>query len=324
MRVLVTGGTGFLGSHLVERLLEEPGVEVFALVRDPSRPRWLGGLSRVHFIVGDLQSVPALPDGLSAVYHLAGSTKTLKSGMYYTVNRDGTANLLRALEGRSDRPRFVHMSSLAAVGPSAPDRGAREDDPPRPVSHYGESKLQAEREALKSRDRASVVILRPGAVYGPRDEDFLRYFRWIKRGARPLLGRCKTLSLVHVRDVVRATLMAGSAEVASGEIFHIAEPVPRRWEDIGRAAARILGKRPVGIRVPYWAAYLAACASEGAGRLLGLDKNLLNRDKVKMISPDGWVADVDKARRGLGFETEVPFEKGLEETIAWYVREGWL
>ena len=126
-----------------------------------------------------------------------------------------------------------------------------------------------------------MVILRPGAVYGPRDEDFLQYFRWIKRGARPLLGRCKTLSLVHVRDVVRATLMAGCAELASGEIFHIADPVPCGWEDIGRIAARLLGKRPVSVRLPFWTAYLAACASEGVGRLLGVDTNLLNRDKVK-------------------------------------------
>ena len=324
MRVLVTGGTGFLGSHLVERLLEEPGTEVFALVRDPGRPRWLGGERRVRLLAGDILNIPALPDGLSTVYHAAGTTKTLKSSAYYTVNRDGTTNLLRALEGQSGRPRFVHVSSLAAVGPSTPERGIHEEDPPRPVSHYGESKLQAEREVLGRRDRLPVVILRPGAIYGPRDEDFLEYFRWIKRGFEPLIGRRQLMSLVHVRDVVRAALLAGRADLASGEIFHIADPTPCDWEDIGRLAAGLLGKRPVKVRLPLWSAYLASAASEGLGRLLGRDKGLLNRDKVKLAGAGGWVADTGKARRILGFETRVSLEQGLGETIAWYLGQGLL
>jgi dihydroflavonol-4-reductase len=325
MRVLVTGGTGFLGSHLVEGLLEEPGTEVFALVRDPGRPRWLKGERRVRFLPGDLGNVPALPEGLAAVYHVAGSTKTLRTSEYYTVNRDGTTNLLRALEAQPGRrPRFVHVSSLAAVGPSAPGRPVREDDPPRPVSHYGESKLQAEREVLARRDRFPVVILRPGAVYGPRDEDFLEYFRWIKRGVEPVVGPARLMSLVHVRDVVRAALLAGRTEAASGEVFHIAGPTPHSWEDLGRIAVGLLGKRSIRVRIPVWTASLAAMASEGIGRLLGRDKGLLNRDKVRLARAAGWVADVGKARRILGFETRVPLEQGLGETIAWYIAKGLL
>jgi nucleoside-diphosphate-sugar epimerase len=324
MRVLVTGGTGFLGSHLVEGLLEEPGTEVFALVRDPGRPRWLKGEARVRLLPGDLGNIPALPEGLVAVYHVAGSTKTLRSSAYYTVNRDGTTNLLRALEARPDRPRFVHVSSLAAVGPSAPERAVREDDPPHPVSRYGESKLQAEQEVLARRDRFPVVILRPAAVYGPRDEDFLEYFRWIKRDVEPVVGPTQLMSLVHVRDVVRAALLAGRADIASGEVFHIADPTPRSWEDLGRIAAGLLGKKPVRIRIPVWTASLAAAASEGLGRLLGRDKGLLNRDKVRLARAAGWVADVGKARRILGFETRVALEQGLGETIAWYLAKGLL
>jgi dihydroflavonol-4-reductase len=324
MRVLVTGGTGFLGSHLVDRLLEEPGVEVFALVRDPSRLRWLEGEGRVRLLAGDLGNIPTLPDGLAVVYHVAGSTKTLRSKAYYTVNRDGTANLLRALERLSGRPRFVHMSSLAAVGPSSPGRGVREDDPPRPISAYGESKLQAELEVLKRRDRFPTVLLRLGAIYGPRDEDFLEYFRWIKRGIRPLLGRHKAMSLIYVRDAVRAALTAGQAGCASGEVFNIADPTPCGWEDIGSVAAGLLGKKPIDIRLPLWAAYLASAASEGVGRLIGAESGLMNLTKIKQMRPDGWVADVRKAREGLGFETRFSLEQGLGETIAWYLQKGLL
>ncbi len=324
MRVLVTGGTGFLGSHLVEALLEEPGTEVFALVRDPSKPRWLEGVEGVRFLAGDLAKVPRLPEGLTCVYHLAGLTKTLRPSEYYTVNRDGTANLLRALEGQAGRPRFVHLSSLAAVGPSSPGRGVREDDPPRPVSPYGQSKLEAEAEVLGRRDRFSVVLLRASAVYGPRDEDFLEFFRWIKRGLKPVPGRRKVLSLVFVRDAVRACLLAGDPARPSGEIFNVADGRPCGWEDLGRIAAGLLGKRPIPVRLPIWSAYLASIASEGVGRLLGGGKALFNLSKAKQMKPDGWVADVRKAREELGFETIFTLEQGLGETIAWYLGKGWL
>ena len=324
MRVLVTGGTGFLGSHLVEALLEKPGVEVYALIRDPSRLRWLEGVERVRLLTGDLESVPSLPAGLACVYHAAGLTKTLRPKEYYSVNREGTANLLRALESQSGRVRFVHVSSLAAVGPSTPRRGVSEEDPPKPVSPYGESKLQAEQEVLKYIDRYSVVLLRDAAVYGPRDEDFLEFFRWIKRGIKPVIGRQKRMSLVYVRDAVRACLMAGATGRPSGEIFNIADPRAYSWEDIGRVVAALLGKRPVPIRLPFWSAYLASVASEGVGRLTGGGNTFFNVSKVKQLKPDGWVADTGKARRELGFETVFSLEQGLGETIAWYLWKGLL
>ncbi len=324
MRVLVTGGTGFLGSHLVEGLLEEPGAEVYALVRDPRRLRWLEGIEGVRLLAGDLESVPALPAGLTHVYHVAGLTKTLRSEEYYSVNRDGTANLLRALEGQSGNLRFVYLSSLAAVGPSTPRRGVCEDDAPQPVSPYGESKLQAEEVVSKYRDRFSVVLLRAAAAYGPRDEDFLEFFRWIKRGIKPILGRRKILSLVFIRDAVRACLLAGAPGRPSGEIFNIADPQPVGWEDIGRIAAGLLGKRPIPVQLPIWSAYLASVASEGVGRLLGGGSSVFNVSKVKQMKASGWVADVRKARRELGFETRFSLEQGLGETIAWYLWKGLL
>jgi nucleoside-diphosphate-sugar epimerase len=324
MRVLVTGGTGFLGSHLVEALVEEPGCEVFVLVRDPSKRRWLEGVDGVRLLAGDLENVPVLPAGLSCVYHLGGLTKTLRPSEYYTVNRDGTANLLQALERQSGRPRFVHLSSLAAVGPSSPGRGVSEDDEPRPVSPYGESKLEAENEVLRYQDRFSVVLLRAAAVYGPRDEDFLEFFRWIRRGIKPILGRRKILSLLYVRDAVRACLMAGRPGRPSGEIFNIADPRAYGWEDIGRVAAGVLGKKPIPIRLPIWSAYLASVASEGVGRLLGGGNALFNVSKVKQMRAYGWVADVRKARREMRFETVFTLEQGLGETIAWYLWKGLL
>lgn len=324
MRVLVTGGSGFLGSHLIESLLEDPGREVFALVRDPSKPRWLEGIDGVRWLTGDLETLPGLPAGLECVFHLAGLTKTLRPSEYYTVNRDGTANLLRALEGQKARLRFVHLSSLAAVGPSSPGRGVREDDPPRPVSPYGASKLAAEAEVLKRRDRFSVVLLRAAAIYGPRDEDFLEFFRWIRRGIKPALGRRKVLSLLYARDAVRACRLAADPSRPSGEVFNIAHPKTSSWDEIGRLAATFLGKKPVPVRLPVWSAYLASAATEGMGRLVGGGKALFNMSKVQQMRPDGWVADVRRARRELGFEAIFSLEQGLGETLAWYLWKGLL
>lgn len=324
MRVLVTGGTGFLGSHLVESLLEDPGSEVFALVRDPSKPRWLEGIDGVRFLAGDLGSVPGLPAGLDCVFHLAGLTKTLRPSEYYSVNRDGTANLLRALEGQDQWLRFVHLSSLAAIGPSRPGRGVREDDPPHPISPYGESKLDAETEVLTYKDRFSVVLLRAAAIYGPRDEDFLEMFRWIRRGIRPVLGSRKVLSLIFVRDAVRACRLASDPGRPSGEIFNIAHPRTSSWDEIGRIAASFLGKKAVPVRLPVWSAYLASLASEGIGRLVGSGHALYNMSKVKQMKPDAWLADVRKARREMGFEALFSLEQGLGETIAWYLWRGLL
>jgi len=324
MRVLVTGGTGFLGSHLIDRLLEDPEAEVFALVRDPSRPRWLEGNDRVRLLAGDLMNVPPLPAGLDCVFHLAGLTKTLKSSEYYTVNQGGTASLLRALEGQSGPLRFVHLSSVAAGGPSTPRRPVREEDPPRPVSPYGESKLLAEGEALKYKGRFSVVILRAAAIYGPRDEDFLEYFRWMKRGILPLVGhRLKLLSLCYVRDVIRAISLASRADVAGGEVFNIADPRVYSWEDIGGTVAGLLGKKLVHVHIPHWTAFLASAASEGIGRLGG-GAHALNVSKYKQMKPDCWVVDVHKAREGLGFETRFSLDEGLGQTIAWYLGRGLL
>ncbi|MGD0783391.1 MAG: NAD(P)-dependent oxidoreductase, partial [Candidatus Aminicenantales bacterium] len=174
MKALVTGGTGFIGSHLAEALLAS-GVEVWALVRNPENVNFLSGLD-VHLAAGDLASVPALPSGLDWVFHLAGLTKALKKENYYSVNQEGTASLFDALAAQGQRPRIIHVSSLAAAGPSDMPAGRTEEDPPAPVSPYGLSKLAGEGEALARKDRFPLAVIRVGAVFGPRDSDFLKFF----------------------------------------------------------------------------------------------------------------------------------------------------
>lgn len=321
MKVLVTGGTGFIGRHLLEHLLSGSDIEVHVLVRDPRR---LGGLREspgLRVLRGDLSSVPELPAGLDVVYHLAGLTKSADMKDYYTVNAEGTARLVRALLGSGFRSRLVLLSSLAAGGPSSPGRPVREDDPPRPVSPYGESKLMSEEEALKAAKSCSVSVLRVAAVYGPGDEDFLEYFKLVARGILPLMGRRpRLLSVCHVRDVVAALDAAGRPGAACG-VFNVADPAPRTWEELGRTAGRVLGRKLVPLRVPMRVFGSVAAVSEAVSRVTR-KPTPLNRSKYRDARQPGWVADVRKARDVLGFETKVAFEEGLRETLEWYVRHG--
>ena len=320
MNVLVTGGTGFIGSHLIDFLLGRGGVEIFVLVRDPGRLRGLSGKPGLRILKGDLFSIPPLPSSLEVVFHLAGLTKAVKSNDYYTVNRNGTASLFQNLRDWGLRPRVVHLSSLAAVGPSSAARAVREDDPARPVSPYGESKLQAEEAALSFRNDFPVTILRVAAVYGPGDEDFLEYFKCLKMGILPLLGPDKKyLSLCYVHDLVRAMDISSRSEEAAGQIFNIADGTPYSWEDIGRSAAEAMGKRVLPVKVPLWAAYLAASGSEIVSKFTG-KPSPINRSKYRDMKQSGWVADVRKAKELLGFEAARPLNEAISETVQWYKR----
>jgi dihydroflavonol-4-reductase len=288
VKVLVTGGTGFVGSHLVDRLLERPDNEIYVLVRNPKKNRWLIGHERVRIVKGDLSSVPPLAAGIDVVYHSAGLTKSIKSSAYYTVNERGTQSLLESLAAQGLRPRFVHLSSLAASGPSGPARPVREEDPPRPLSPYARSKLRAEERVLGFKDTFFVVILRIGAVYGPRDEDFLDYFRWLARGILPILERGdRMFSVCFVDDVVAACLKAAEADIPSGEIFNIAHEKPVSQLEFAETAAAVLGRRTRKLPIPVWTAFLAACGSELGCRIHSL-------------------------------------EEGLQKTLEWYVVNGYL
>jgi dihydroflavonol-4-reductase len=322
MKILITGATGFIGSHLVEALSAADD-EVYALVRDPKRLVPPHGRP-VRTLTGDLFSIPDLPAGLDVVYHLAGLTKALKKKDYYTVNRKGTASLLDTLERQGLRPKVVVLSSIAAGGPSEKGSRRTEDDAPRPVTPYGESKRGGEEEALARKDLFRIVILRVAAVYGPRDTDFLSLFRYVQRGIVPTLGfKRRPFSLCYVKDVVRAIRLAAEKPLVSGEILNISDPEPYTLDQMGRAAANALGVAAKRIVVPFGLAFAGALASEFLSAMVR-KPNQINRYKHRDSRQPGWVVDVAKARERLGFESETSLDVGIRETAAWYLDNGWL
>ncbi len=316
MKVFLTGGTGFVGSHFAEHLLRK-GATVYTLVRNPNDLKGLQGLS-VHVLKGDLDSVPELPRDLDFVFHLAALTKARKPEAYYSVNHLGTASLWRAVADQGLHPRLVYISSLAAGGPATGDHPRREDDPAEPVSPYGKSKRLGEEETLGFRDRFPVLILRAGAVYGPRDKDFLEYFKFPAKGLVPTLAGCDPLvSLIYIKDFVRALDLCLTAGAPSGEIINIADRQATAWSDLGRRAAALLGKkaRKVVVAKPFM--FTAALCSEAAGRLTGR-MTALTLNKYREMKEGPWSADTGKAKALLGFECQYSLEAGLKETLAWY------
>ncbi len=318
---LVTGGTGFIGSHLVD-LLVSKGAAVTCLVRDPRRLRWLDS-RRVRVVQGDCRDPASLKDavrGATVVYHCAGLTKAFRTSDYYAVNRDGTRNLLDACAGHDgDLRKFVLVSSLAAGGP-----GRRTGDPPGPVSDYGASKLQAENEALQFADRFPVVILRPAAVYGPRDPDVFELFRWASRGFLIELGGGERyLSWCYAGDVAEAIRLAGERDVPSGSIYCIAEERFYSTAEFRETLLAAGGMRARTITVPPVIGRAIGLLSEIGGLVRGR-ATIMNRQKVREAMQEYWTCDPVPAREALGFLARVPLREGLERTWKWYREQGWL
>jgi nucleoside-diphosphate-sugar epimerase len=327
MIISVTGGTGFIGSHLIDRLLEQ-GHEVRALVRRSSNQRWLQG-KPVHLVEGDVRdasSLQALLSNTDVVYHIAGVVKARDRQGYFDGNVTATQNMLEAAHRFAPGlRRFLYVSSQTAAGPSISlDRPVREDDTPHPITTYGESKWAAEQLVHQWRDRLPWTIVRPPAVYGPRDTEIYIYFQAISRGLNSIIGfDDKRLSLVHSHDLVRGIMLAAEAGNSVGETYFIASEEFYSWPQVGRITAAALNKRFVTLRLPHMLVYSVAAVAQSIAALQRKAATL-NLEKARDITQRYWTCDIAKAVKELGYRQEMPIEKGIANTVAWYREQKWL
>jgi nucleoside-diphosphate-sugar epimerase len=319
---LVTGANGFIGSHLVERLLAE-GHRVRCLVRAASDRRWIQDLP-VEFVVGDVTDPVTLPPAVAGadwIFHLGGAVKALDEAAFVKINAEGTRHLAEAAVHQGTR-RIVLISSLAAAGPSPDGHPLGEDDPPRPVSAYGRSKLAAEEAVFRS--GAPAVVLRPPAVYGPRDRDVLVFFRMAARGLALIIGDAKRpLSLVHVSDLVSSALCAATETDIEGRTYFVSDGRIHDWIGVVEALGRALGRRPRRLKVPSPVLGLAAWIEERRAARTG-GRPLLTRERLREFRSGAWVCDGSRASRELKLKPPVALEQGLASTAAWYRENGWL
>ncbi|HEU4394182.1 MAG TPA: NAD(P)-dependent oxidoreductase [Planctomycetota bacterium] len=326
MRVLLTGGTGFVGGHAAEALAAA-GHRVRALTRgrDDGGVLARAGAEAVAGRLEDAASLRAAVAGAEAVLHGAGLIKARRPSEYHEANAAGTLRLLDACAAASPPPRrFVLVSSLAAQGPSPRGRPLSESDPARPVSHYGASKARAERVARAFADRMEVVVVRPPAVYGPRDRETLEFFRIAARGLRPrMAGRDLRLSLVHATDLARGLVAAVEAPEAAGGVFHLCHPEVLALGEVLDRMAAALGRPGRALPIPRALLAAVAFASEHAASLADRVPALAV-DKARELLRPAWVADPGRARRLLGWEARIPSAEGIPATARWYREAGWL
>ena len=322
--VFLTGATGFIGSHLA-RALADAGTDLRLLVRRTSETRWIDDVPHRRFI-GDLADGADLRealDGVEFVFHLSGILRAWRRSDYLRGNVDATRNLIAAMRERRRPPRLIVASSLAAAGPSPDGKARVEDDPPSPVGSYGESKLLGERAALEAKGDLDVVVLRPPAVYGPRETDLLSVCRSVKLGLLVQFGRSeKTMSMIYCRDLIEAFLGA-AARAPAGSTYFVSHPEILTWSEILDGIAKALGRRGRRIAIPEEVLPALARAGEVAARLTG-KASLINRERTREWRYRHWVCNPSRAQREWGFLPTTSFREGIRETLDWYRGEGWL
>jgi nucleoside-diphosphate-sugar epimerase len=328
MIAVVSGSSGFIGSHLVDALLAR-GATVRALVREGGAANALD--PRVERSVVDLLDSRSVREatvweGATHVFHLAGVTKRRTLAQFRDGNVVPTANVLAAAvaRGGATPPRVVLVSSQAAAGPAvAADRPVREDDPPRPIERYGQSKLEAEQAARLHEGSLPVTIVRPAAVYGPRDRDFLRAFRLAARAvALHAVPRDHAFSIVHVADTVEALLLAAEHPAAVGRTYFVANESPVSWGELYQEMARAAGVTPrLELQIPPRAIALAGLAGDAVSALTGWH-SLANSNKTRLARPRWWLCDATRARDELGWRPTRALQQGVRETYLWYLQAG--
>jgi nucleoside-diphosphate-sugar epimerase len=334
-RVLVTGGTGFIGRHLVRRLAER-GDRVRCLVRDPQRASTSAGpdAPAVEYIQGDVMVPDALDaavSGMEVVYHLAGATLPLRRSDYLEVNAEGTHRLAEACARRENPPVFLYISSLAAAGPAKDDHALTENCPPQPVSEYGRSKLAAERYLRALADKLPITVLRPPGVFGPGDPYTFKLFRLARWGLMFVPGRrVFHLSWIGVADLVEAIILAAergrrldstSADVG---IYFVALDERPNVAELTHLLAEIAGRHRLRVfHVPVFLGRLGAHINDLRSRLTGRGY-WLNSDKIREVVAGSWICDPSKAKSELGFACHTDLVSGLRAASRWYHDHGWL
>ena len=319
-RVLVTGATGFVGSHITQAFVEA-GYEVRCGLRASSDPRWISDLP-VEPVPLDLtrqEEDLVLPTAnIDVVVHAAGLTRARRAGDYHLINAEGTRRLAVAAAKAGVR-RFVLISSLAARGPNIPAKNGRD----RPTSAYGRSKLEAEAHLWREGEQMETCALRPAAVYGPRDTDLLLLFKMARSGWLIIPpSESNLLQPVYATDVARATLAAAHEPAGFGP-YPVAETTRYTWQEVTDGLEWALGRPVRVVRLPATAFKLVGRVARWTAKLRGAVP-VFDERRAQDLSVHTWTCDPSTTEQTLGWRAEVRLFEGLERTARWYRQAGWM
>ena len=325
-KVLVTGASGFIGSTLIDRLLEAGTYEVYAGVRKTSARKYLQD-SRIKFIDVAFSSPERLKQQLSeenfdCIFHFAGLTKAKHLDDFEKVNFLLTKNLVDAIDPQ--KTKLIYLSSFAAHGPGEEVHftKAKSSDENKPNTAYGRSKLKAEN-YINSSFKGKYVIFRPTGVYGPRETDYFVFFQTIDNHIEPYLGFVpQHLTFIYSKDLVEVCLKAFESEV-SGKTYFVSDGKMYLDSDFAAITKQVLHKRTLKLKFPLFIVRWISAFLDSFGRMIG-KQFTLNNDKFAILAARNWECDIEDLKRDLNFEPKYDLQKGVEEAIAWYKKEKWL
>lgn len=323
---VVTGANGFVGSHLVDLLLEK-SFSVRCVVRKSSNLRWLEGKDIQLYNCGlyDKEGLTEALSGAQYIFHVAGVVKSKTKEGYFNGNVESTKNLLEiAQKNRSTLKRFVVVSSQTVTGPTLGDKLVNEESECKPLTTYGRSKLEQEKVTLSFKDELPVTICRGPAIYGERDTEIFIYFQNFARGISTTIGfDKKQVSLIHVIDMADGLYRAAISEKAKGEIYFITSEKFYSWDEVNSVTSKVLGKKPIVIPVPHFLVYTIAAIAQFFS-MFSSKAATLNIEKAKDLVQHAWTCDPAKAMRDFGFKQNISLEEGVKRTCEWYKEVKWI
>lgn len=325
-KIVLTGANGFLGSHLVDRLLKEE-VDIHCIVRKSSNLKWLEGKNITLHTCG-LEDIPAMSEvfeNVDYIFHLAGTVAALKYEDYLYGNVDLTRNVFEAtLPHAAKIKNIVVTSSLAVGGPSDVQNKLNEADGFNPVSLYGKAKVEQEKMCGDYSEKLPITIVRPSVISGEREVELFEFIQTVNQGFVPLVGFGeKYVGIIHVSDLVEAMYQLALCEKAVGQAYYLSSEEIISWKDLAEICAKKLRKKPFVLRLPHFVIYLAGVLASLAGRMRG-KATTFDFEKAKEGVQKAWICDVSKAKEDFGFRQTVSIREGVEQAIDWYKENKWL
>ena len=328
-KILITGASGFVGSHLVEESLHR-GLEVYAGVRKSSSRKYLQD-ERINFFELNFADVGGMTKQLSKIkfdyiVHNAGVVSAPKLEDYHRVNCEYVQNFTTALHKANAIPqKFIFISSLAASGPASNDDLTdflKLGDEPNPINAYGKAKLAAEQH-LESLPNFPYLTLRLTAVYGPREKEILTFFKLLNWGLEGYIGKKRQhLTFIYVKDLAKLAVDAALSQHARAT-YLVSDGDHHPASSLGKYGKQFLNKKTFKIYVPLGLVKGIAYSLENIGKIMG-SYPALNLEKVHILSSLNWKCDINPIKKDFNFQPQYDLERGLQETIEWYKKNKWL